>query len=182
MNRFIKDEDVRLLASIAGTLQTEYAQDDLRWAGSPFAWIVTKPSRTIGAIGEKLVSGWCAAKGLDVVRAPDPDCDRIINGKRVEIKFSRLWKSDLYKFQQIRDQEYDYVICLGISPFDAHCWVLPKKIIMRHWGDPNLLPHQHGGQAGTDTVWLSVRPDSVQSWLKPYGGKLSQAFKLIKEW
>jgi len=99
MSRQIEDEDVRLLASIAGTLQTEYAEDDLRWAGSPFAWIITRPSRTIGAIGGKLVAGWSAAKGVDVVRAPNSDCDRVINGKRVEIKFSRLWKTDLYKFQ-----------------------------------------------------------------------------------
>ncbi|RME59465.1 hypothetical protein D6779_04220 [Candidatus Parcubacteria bacterium] len=182
MKRQIEDEDVKLLATIAGALQTDYAEDDLRWAGSPFAWIITRPSRTIGAIGEKLVAGWCAAKGLDVIGAPNTDCDRVINGKRVEIKFSRLWKTDLYKFQQLRDQDYDFAICLGISPFDAHCWVLSKRLILEKWGQPDGLPHQHGGAAGSDTVWLSVRPDAVQPWLKPCGGRLRQAFELIKSW
>ena len=117
-----------------------------------------------------------------MTRAPDSDCDRVINGKRVEIKFSRLWKTDLYKFQQLRDQKYDYAICLGVSPFDAHCWVLSKQLIMEQWGQADGLPHQHGGAAGRDTVWLSVRPDSVQSWLKPCGGRLRQAFELMKNW
>ena len=115
----IHDEDVRMLAAIAGTLKADYADEDSTWSGSPFAWIITRPSRQIGTIGEKLVAGWCAAKDLDVTRPPNSDCDRVINGKRVEIKFSRLWKTGLYKFQQLRDQEYDFAICLGISPFDA---------------------------------------------------------------
>jgi hypothetical protein len=36
------------------------------WQGSPFAWIKTRPSRQIGAIGESLVAGWAATRGLDV--------------------------------------------------------------------------------------------------------------------
>lgn len=180
--RQIEDEEVRLLALIAGTLQAEQSEDDLRWAGSPFAWIIRHPSRTIGAIGEKLVAGWSAAKGLDVVAAPNSDCDRVINVTRVEIKFSRLWKTGLYKFQQLRDQEYDYAACLGISLFDAHCWVLSKQLIMEKWGKPDGLPHQHGGAAGSDTVWLSVKPASIQHWLRPCGGRLRQAFEMMKNW
>ncbi len=92
MKRRITDREVQLLAGIAGTIRANHEDDDLAWEGSPFAWIIMRPSRTIGAIGEKLVAGWCAAKGLDVTRAPDTDCDRVINHRRVEIKFSRLWK------------------------------------------------------------------------------------------
>lgn len=178
----IHDEDVRMLAAIASTLQADYADEDSAWAGSPFAWIITRPSRQIGTIGEKLVAGWCASKDLDVTRPPNSDCDRVINGKRVEIKFSRLWKTGLYKFQQLRDQEYDFAVCLGISPFDAHCWVLPKPLIMEKWGQRDGLPHQHGGAAGSDTVWLSVKPNDVQAWLTPCGGRLRQAFEVIRSW
>jgi hypothetical protein len=182
MTAHIHDEDVRLLATLASSLEEDYPGVDPAWEGSPFEWILSKPSRTIGAIGEKLIAGLSAAKGFDVTRAPSTDCDRLINGKRVEIKFSRLWKTGLYKFQQLRDQEYDYAICLGISPFDAHCWVLPKALIMTQWGHADGLPHQHGGAAGSDTVWLSVKPLEIQPWLEPCGGRLRQVFEQMRSW
>ena len=61
----ITDPDVLILASCAATLQSDYAEEDKEWAGSPFAWIKTRPSRQIGVIGEKLVAGWLATKGFD---------------------------------------------------------------------------------------------------------------------
>ncbi|PKO20737.1 MAG: hypothetical protein CVU38_18545 [Chloroflexi bacterium HGW-Chloroflexi-1] len=122
----IKNPEVLLLASIASTLKGDHVREGAAdpWAGSPFAWIRTRPSRQVGKIGEQLVAGWCAAKDLDVVSSGDSQADRVIAGRRVEIKFSTLWESGVYKFQQIRDQDYDFAICLGISPFNAHCWVI----------------------------------------------------------
>lgn len=114
----ITDPEVNLLASIAGTIHQDYMAGEADpWEGSPFAWIKGRPSRQVGAIGEKLVAGWCAAKGFDVTAALNSDADRVIHGHRVEVKFSTLWASGGYKFQQIRDQNYDYLFCLGLSPF-----------------------------------------------------------------
>ena len=147
-------------------------------AGRPFAWIKTRPSRQVGSIGEQLVTGWCAAKGFDVVRTGDSDADRIINGKRVEIKFSTLWASGDYVFQQIRDQRYDYVLLLGLSPFIASCWVIPKPVLMDD--APKVgLAYQHGGQAGRDTRWLRFRAEMPPSWLAPFGGTLSDAYERL---
>ncbi len=146
--RDIKDSEVRILASISTTLQVDYAADDLAWVGSPFAWIKTRPSRQVGVIGEKLVAGWLAAKGFDVTRSPDSEADRVVQGARAEIKFSTLWKSGVYKFQQLRDQDYRFVICLGVSPFDAHCWVIPKDVVLVHWGAGDGIESQHGGKKG----------------------------------
>ncbi|MDA8399734.1 MAG: hypothetical protein M0008_06755 [Actinomycetota bacterium] len=50
----------------------------------------------------------------------------------MEIKVSTLWQSGVYKFQQIRDQEYDYLLYLGVPPFDAHAWLLPKSVLFEH--------------------------------------------------
>lgn len=175
----INDPDVLILASCAATLQADYAGEDREWAGSPFAWIKTCRSRQIGVIGEKLVAGWLATKGFDVVRSPDSQADRIINGKRAEVKFSTLWKGGFYKFQQLRDQNYEFAVCLGVSPFSAHCWVIPKTTILGEWGAGNGLQSQHGGSAGKDTAWLSVTPGRVPPWLNSCGGLLSDAAKCI---
>lgn len=173
MSRIV-DAEVQLLADCSRELQREYPEDDSIWKGSPFEWIMPRPSRQKGAIGEKLVSNYLAAKGFSIERSPDPEADRIVNGIRAEIKCSTLWKNRTYKFQQLRDQNYAFVICLGISPLDVHCWVLPKTVIMRKW-ESGEIGSQHGGRAGKDTAWLTVSPDNVPEWLQDFGGKLSDA-------
>ena len=176
--RQIEDPEVLALASIAATLEPEYAASaDDPWIGSPFQWILATPSRTRGAIGERLVAGWCAAKGADVVRSPDSDADRLINGHRVEIKFSTLWKSGGYKFQQVRNQNYTHLLALGISPFEAHCWVLPKDVLKQY-----VIGHmgQHTGATGQDTAWLGFDSDSPYSWMRPYGGTLAEAWTVLE--
>ena len=115
----------------SAALMGEYVKGaDDPWLGSPFAWIKTRPSRQVGSIGEQLVAGWFAAKGLDVLRTGDSDADRVIDGKRVEIKFSTLWESGDYVFQQIRNQRYDVALLLGLSPFAGSCWVVPKAVLL----------------------------------------------------
>ncbi len=177
--RTITDPEVQMLAAIAATLKGDYIKENEQdiWAGSPFAWIKTRPSRQIGKIGEQLIAGWAAAKGLDVTASHDPEADRIIGGRRMEIKFSTLWESGVYKFQQLRDQNYEYAICLGICPFDAHCWVISKELLCRY-----VIGHtpQHTGQGGTDTFWLSFPVDQPYVWLEPCGGRLSKAFEVLK--
>ena len=177
----IRDPDVRALAGIAASLETDYATGDEEWRGSPFAWIKTRPSRQIGKIGEQLLAGWVAARGFNVARSPDSDADRLIEGKRVEVKFSTLWKSGGYTFQQLRDQNYEIVVCLGLSPFDAHCWVLPKSVVLREWRETHNLKSQHGGATGTDTAWLMVDPRSVPSWLRPFGGSMREAILALSK-
>lgn len=177
----ITDPDVLILAASSLQLQPEFMSLDAEWAGSPFAWIKTRPSRQVGTIAEKMVAGWLATKGFDVQRSPDSQADRLINGVRAEIKFSTLWKSGSYKFQQLRDQDYEFVICLGVSPFDAHCWVIPKRIILENWGNAAGLQSQHGGQGGRDTAWLAVTPGKAPAWLAPYGSRLADAAKLIEK-
>jgi hypothetical protein len=173
--------EVRILAGISAVLKGEYDDEEKIWDGSPFAWIKGRPSRQIGAIGEKLVAGWLAARGFNVSRSPTSDADRVIEKKRIEIKFSTLWANGGYKFQQLRDQKYDFVICLGISPFDAHCWVIPKADILRLWKKDGLIQSQHGGAGGSDTAWIAVDPDNQPTWLAAYGGDLSGAIHRVSE-
>jgi hypothetical protein len=170
-----------MLAAIAGTLKADYVREGGAdpWTGSPFAWIRTRPSRQVGKIGEQLQAGWCAAKGLDVTSCGDSEADRVIAGRRVEIKFSTLWQSGVYKFQQIRDQDYEFAICLGISPFDAHCWVISKAVLRQY-----VIGHtpQHTGKGGTDTFWLFFPAAAPPAWLNPCGGRLAAAYEVMRKW
>ena len=174
------DPEVQLLARIATRLEVKYIDDNAQWNGSAFAWLKGGlASRRKGVAFEELVSEWCTEKGLEVRPSPDSAADRIIAGVRTEIKGSTLWKGGVYRFQQIRDQNYGILLCLGISPFDAHCWAIPKAVVMRWWGD-GIIRSQHGGAGGTDTAWLAVNPSAVPDWLQPYGGTLSAGLAQLR--
>jgi hypothetical protein len=188
MPRVITDPEVRALATLSTMLQSDYAAEELDWTGSPFAWIRARPSRQVGTIGERMVAGWLAAKGFDVTRSPDSEADRRVNGHRVEIKFSTRWKSGIYKFQQLRNQNYAFVICLGVSPFDAHCWVIPKDELLSWWKESisqgrevGGIQPQHGGADGRDTAWLTIDPMSPPEWLSTYGGSLAVAASFLEK-
>ena len=175
----ITDPEVQRLATIAAVIEQDYRNAATDWAYSPFGWIKALPSRSAGAVFESLVAGWCAAKGLDVLRSPDSDADRVIAGLRVEIKGSTLWRNGSYKFQQLRDQNYNIVVCLGISPFDAHCWVIEKDDVMALW-DAGVIRSQHGGAGRSDTAWVTVNPGNPPSWIRPYGGTLAAGLSRIQ--
>ncbi len=179
--REITDPEVRLLASIAASLEADYGPQNAGWAGSPFAWIKTRPSRQVGKIGEQLVAGWLAARGFNVTRSGDAEADRVVEDKRVEIKFSTLWEAGGYKFQQLRDQDYDFVVCLGVSPFDAHCWAIPKAEILRRWHETAGLTTQHGGARGSDTAWLAVELGGEPEWLAAFGGTMRSGLRKISD-
>lgn len=175
----IIDTEVAALAKVSSKIEQDYKAPLVDpWQGSPFTWIRARSSRTVGAIGEKLVEGWSAGNGFEVSRTGDSEADRIIHGHRVEIKFSTLWKSGVYKFQQIRNQKYDYCLCLGVSPFEAHAWLIPKAVLLEHViGKMG----QHTGAAGADTAWLSFQVGEEYKWMKPHGGSLADVKTILNK-
>lgn len=175
IKRIVRNKDIQLLASISLELSGEYEKPSMaRWEGSPFEWILHRSSRQKGKIGEQLVAEWCTARGLDVARSPDSDADRVINGARVEIKLSTEWENGQYVFQQVRDQNYQFLVCIGISPFDAQVWIFEKRMIP--FGE---LKHQHGGDRGRDTWWIEVKdPTNPPAWMGGRGS-FSDVYKAL---
>lgn len=171
------------LERISAHLSTKFADEDSDWQDSPFEWIKYRPPRQKGKIGELLVAGLCKAEGLGVTRSPDSDADLIVEGIRVEVKLSTLWKSGQYRFQQVRDQNYRIVVCLGLSPFTAHCWAMQKDLLLHHWDAGSKgIRTQHGGSRGADTAWITLKPSSPPTWMQDQGGTVSggmEAFRSI---
>ena len=173
--------DTETFAKLVGKLQKDYRDKDKKWRGSPFAWVRACASSQKGKIGEKVISAYLKDRNFNVEPSPDREADRLINGQRVEIKTSLLWIKGLYKFQQMRPtQNYDFIICLGISPFDVHCWVISKQTLIERI-ESGDIKYQHSGKKGTDTAWLSVKPAEPQEWLSSYGGDLKSAVKIIAQ-
>jgi hypothetical protein len=172
---------LRQLITISSILESQYIDEDDPWGKSPFGWIKKRPSRQIGAIGERFVDTWLSMNGCHVSRGGDSQADRSISGIRVEIKFSTIWKDGAYRFQQIRDQDYSHIVCLGLSPLDAHCWVVPKAEIMRLWKIEKIIESQHGGNHGTDTAWVRVDPLKIPAWIEPFGGSLESAIRILRK-
>ena len=169
------------LEELSQQLSASYADEDLEWRDSPFAWIKSRPSRQRGKIAEELVAALCDAAGLRVARSPDSDADLIVEGVRVEVKSSTLWKNRRYKFQQLRDQNYAIAICLGLSPFSAHCWAIPKHVLLQNWDAGSIgIGSQHGGSAGTDTAWIDLEPLHPPPWMQPYGGSLEEGIATFR--
>lgn len=171
----IESKEFLQFVAAANGLKDELIRKNIIWDDSPLLWIKLLSPATKGKLGKRLISQWCGLHGLEVNKAKDSDADLVINNKKIEIKFSVLWDNGTYAFEQIRDQDYHYIICLGISPHQAHCWVIKKELA---W--INAKP-QHTGRAGQETKWFSIKPTSPPNWLINKGGLLSEAIQLIKK-
>ncbi|MGX5679864.1 hypothetical protein [Schumannella luteola] len=131
-------------------------------------------SGAIGAVGRKLVAGWANRLGL---RTDQETVDHktfvVVNGARVQVKTSTLWANNTYKFQQIRDDPYDRLLCLGVSPDDFHAWLIPKTEALTH------ASGQHTGAAARETRWITAIPNARNGWLDEYGGQLADVARLL---
>lgn len=169
-------DDLAVFAEFSAQIQIEYSKDvDDPWKASPFQWILERPSRQKGAIGERLISAWAEHEGFTVDRPSDSGHDCVLDGLPVEVKFSTLWASGVFKFQQIRDQSYELAALLGIQPQKVQLWIVPK---------PELWTNavgQHTGATAQDTKWLSFKAATPPSWLAPYGDSLADAKKALEE-
>jgi hypothetical protein len=81
-----------------------------------------------------------------------------------------LWTNGYYRFQQIRSSDCDYVICFGISPLQAHCWIFPSEYVIKN------ATIQHKSE-----YWIQINPKDPYEWIKGYGGTLDDAYRVIKK-
>ena len=145
----------KFLEAQSVALQAQYPRPRY-WPGSPFAWLLELSSGSRGAIARNLVQGWAADLGLTATQETHNNQRYVVvDGLRIQVKMSTLWENGTYRFQQIRDQPYDYLFCLGISPNDVHAWLIPKDDLLMHLrGDHG----QHTGAGARETYWIVGMP------------------------
>ena len=149
------------------------------WEGSPFEWILAVAPGTRGKIGRQLVAAWARNSGFHVeMFSEDGQLYLRIDDYIVQIKMSTLWKSGIYRFQQIRDRDYDYCLCLGISPQDIHMWLIPKDALYEHVIG---VRGQHTGSDSLETYWFDAGPGAVQRWLEPFGNQISDVRETLAQ-
>jgi len=161
-----------LLAATASYIQKDLQESKDYWKDSPFEWVLQLPARKKGKLGRQLISPWLASKGILVESTKDSSETLIIKGYRVATKFSTMWGKGFYRFQQIRSEGYDYVICLGIAPLEAHCWIFPREHIIKH------ATQQH---KGANEYWIPINPNKPPDWARDWGGAMDDVYKIIKK-
>ena len=92
---------------------------DKKWTDQPLYFIKILANSSKGDLTEEFVVEYCRELGYTVEDKPTRlgDYDKIINGKKFEIKMASEDLNGNFQFNHIRyDYKYDFVICLGFSP------------------------------------------------------------------
>ena len=192
------------IVKLAEVLKNEYENkphfEDI-WKTSELKWLRALSGSAKGNIFEELVTSYFTKKGFIVKPSNTLEYDRLFSLSsqdsdepqlKVEIKGSTLWqRSYIYSFGGLRNQNYDLLILLGLSPKIAHCWVIEKRRLMKNdqWKPRQKFQPQYGGAAKEvrHVFRLQFRPlnapkpTNTPDWLKEFGGSLEDATKVLKK-
>ena len=162
------------LASVASTFESV----ESRWDTSSYR---TTRSLSSSAKAKKMkdsLVAWLTSQGVRVEKGVQSEYTFLLNGLRVALKVSFLLDSDDFWFQQIKDQEYDMVWMVGISPNDsASSWLVPKSVF---YSEVEGVKGHHTGAQAVETKMVKISPSDPYAWLRPYGSTLSDTLKIIR--
>ena len=163
--------------------RNRYLEKRRIWENSDFEWLVFQVSATKGAVFKKVAHQFLMQKGFSVRKSGDRQFDRYVNRIPVAIRGSTLWENGSYMFQQIKQHPYEVLICVGISPCAAHCWVIPKRVFfegnafrldLEGFGAQHAPENVAERNRHKDTYWIAVPdPQNPPNWLRSYGGDLA---------
>ena len=162
-----------MLAATASYLQKDLEEMSDLWKDSPFEWVIQLPPRSKSKLARSLILSWLASKNILVERSKTTNEILIINSMSFAVKFSMLWRSGVYQFQQIKEDGPEYILCFGISPNEAHCWIFTSNYAIEHG---NI---QHKGAKGAE-YWLEINTKDIPKWTEGHGGSLEDAYHIIK--
>ena len=134
------------------------------------------PSGSRGARAKKIVLEFLSKHGFRVdEERKRGHYDGIINEKNIIIRFSTIWKKGKghYAFQQIKEGNWCYLLCIGMSSSDDHLWIMSHE-------DMDKIPGQHTGMEAKETRCIRISPKETKpDYLE--GGTLEEGLKAIHD-
>ncbi len=170
----IADAGTAVMADFVSTsiMETLEAKPD-PWRGSPFAPLRALKPVQKSKVARTTLAKWFASAGIPVtVKTIASNATLILPENQLAVvKLSMRWEEGSYRFQQLKDWDYQLAILLGLSPQQAHLWIVPREEVVTR-----SVP-QHGG----DSRMLTVSPSDPPTWLRQYGGTLDQAASIVTQ-
>jgi hypothetical protein len=142
-------------------LETRASIVDPFWSNSKFEFTRSLSSKQKGTFGEKLVSAALKDLGLNISKRYSSDHDIVVEDFSAEVKMSTAWnnKLDDFKWQQIRNQDYDLIFFLGINPNDFTVWWATKNQLIENVIGKDEY-RQHAGKDGhQELYWITGYKD-----------------------
>jgi hypothetical protein len=148
------------------------------WVGSIFEHHKGLSSKAKGSWGERLACDILEGLGANVPRRKNgknkkpqgsgTDFDIYVDNKKIEVKTSFAWDEteDSFTWQQIRDQEYEYILFVGVNPNECKAWFATKNDLIKNIFGRNEY-RQHAGKDGEqDLYWIQTKGD-ILDWFIP---------------
>lgn len=150
------DEAARAVAAANLALRNDWVAAGTAdmWEGSPFAWLRSLPTARRSLAGVGLCEMLLRGAGFDPRPKSSHGHDRMVNGFSVKVKFSTLWASGTYTFQQVPVDGFDVMVLLGVHPRGVHAWMVTKRTLV------DALRAASQSELG-----LLVDPDAPEAWL-----------------
>ncbi len=148
-------EDFKSLAVTASMLQNESKEINELWKNSPFEWLHYLRSSQKEKIGKELILSWLKSEGVMLE----------LNKQKVSLKFSTLFADGKYDFREISKDNYDHLLCFGISPFEAHAWVFERADLLAHLNEDRI----------------TLNPRKLPTWVNKAEGSLKSAIEYLRK-
>lgn len=130
-------------------------------------------SKKKGKYFELIVEEFLRNKGCIVSKSLNSDHDRVVNGKKLEIKGSLLWGTGThFRWQQIRtNQDYDIICFVAIYPDKIELFGSTKEIVKEKLEiqdeQGNWIYNQHGGKKVNSGTFVIDGMPSDFNWFVP---------------
>lgn len=127
---------------------------DPRYINSVFCHLKNLGAKQKGKRYEKITEDVLRKLGFDVAKPTSSQHDRIVDGRKIEIKGSMLARdSETFSFLQIRpNQEYDGIFFSMLYPDEVVIMEMDKAQILSNV-QKGVFKSQHGGKSGNSGTY-----------------------------